>query len=156
MRERLRLIAIWITDFALRNGYLEQFSRPRDVLGPLAAGEETVVADAVEAAGEHMDQEAADELAGGERHEFLSAAPLGVIVLPLEGDVVAVEGDEPAVRDGDTVGVTRQIGEHRRRAGEGALSVDDPFDFAQRREPAANARGSLSLASSPKNCSRPR
>jgi hypothetical protein len=30
-----------------------------------------------------------------------------------EGDAVLVEGDEPAVGDGDAVGVARQISEHR-------------------------------------------
>ena len=49
MRERLRLVAICISGFALRNGYLKQFSRTRDVLGTLVAGEQAVVADAVTA-----------------------------------------------------------------------------------------------------------
>ena len=38
-----------------------------------------------------MDQEAADELAGGERHDLLAVAAFGAIVLPFEGDAVVVE-----------------------------------------------------------------
>jgi hypothetical protein len=33
------------------------------------------------------------------------------------------------------MGVARQRSEHRRRSGEGALSLDHPFTLAQRREP---------------------
>ena len=52
MRERLRLGAvtgICIVGLVLRNGYVEQFSRSRDAIGPDAAGEQAVVADAVTA-----------------------------------------------------------------------------------------------------------
>jgi hypothetical protein len=38
-------------------GYASQLARPRDVLDTLSAGEQAVVADAVEASGQHMDQE---------------------------------------------------------------------------------------------------
>ena len=41
----------------------EQFAGPRDVLGTGGAGEQAVVADAMEAVGEDVDQEAANELA---------------------------------------------------------------------------------------------
>jgi hypothetical protein len=54
------------------------------------------------------------------------------VILPPEGDAVAVEGDQPAVGDGDAVGVTRQIGEHGLRLAERAFGVDHPFGFAQR------------------------
>src|SRR5689334_20824335 len=46
----------------------EQGPDPGDVGGPGAAGEQAVVADAVEAVGEHVEQKAADELVGRERH----------------------------------------------------------------------------------------
>src|SRR5258708_1500966 len=116
----------------LRDG--EQLSRPRDVLATFAAGEEAVVANAMEAAREHMDQETADELAERERHGLVSIASFDPIVLPLEGDAVAVEGDQAAVGDSDAVGVARQIGEHRLWPAERTLGVDDPFGPAQRRQ----------------------
>ena len=42
--------------------------------------------------------------------------------------------DEPAVGDGDAVGVARQIGQHRLGSAEGSLGVDDPLGLAQRRQ----------------------
>src|SRR5665647_3957453 len=65
---------------------VEQFAGARDVANPSAAGEEAVVAAAMEAGRQYMDQEAADELAGGERHGLLPMAATGAIVLPFEAD----------------------------------------------------------------------
>ena len=45
-----------------------------------------------------------------------------------------VECDQPTVRDGDAVGVSRQIGEHRFRPGERWLGIDDPTLLAERRQ----------------------
>src|SRR5882762_33293 len=66
----------------------EQLTRPRDVICARAAGEQAVVADAVEAVRQDVDEKAADELAGGECHDLL--ATIGAIVLPAEGDAGAV------------------------------------------------------------------
>src|SRR5258707_14760438 len=53
-----------------------------ELLGAVAIGEETVVADAVEAIRKGVHEDAADELAGGEGHYFgLGGLP---IVLPAE------------------------------------------------------------------------
>ena len=76
-------------------------------------GEQAIVSDAVEAVRQNVDEEAADELVGGERHRLVAGAAVGTIILVPEGDAVLVEGDEPAVGDGDAVGIARQIGEHR-------------------------------------------
>ena len=51
------------------------------------------MADAVEAARQHVDEEAADELVCCERHDLVSIAALDPIVLPLEGDTLLVEFD---------------------------------------------------------------
>ena len=73
---------------------------------------EAVVTDAVEPVGQDVDQEAADELVGVERHELVAGVALGPVILPFEGHALAVEGDEPAIGDSDPVGVTGQVGEH--------------------------------------------
>ena len=52
--------------FRFCNG--EQLTRPRHVVGAGASGEQAVVADAMEAFRQHVEEEAADELVGGERH----------------------------------------------------------------------------------------
>ena len=103
-----------------------------DVVGARAAGEQAVVADAVEALRQDVDQESADELIGGECHDLLALATIGAIVLPSEGDAGAVAGDQPAVGDGDAVGIARQIGQHGLWPAERALGIDDPFGSAQR------------------------
>ncbi len=67
-----------------------------------------------------MEEEAADELGGFEAHELLAvAAPgtsLGAVVLPAEGDGVGIGRDEPAVGDGEPVGVAAEIGEYYQRS----------------------------------------
>ena len=52
-----------------------------------------------------MEQEAAYELIRGERHGLLSVAFLRPVVLPLEGDALFVHRDQPAVGDGNPMGV---------------------------------------------------
>ncbi len=48
----------------------DEFSQAADVGGALWAGEEAVVADAMEAVWQHVQEEAADELGGVERHRL--------------------------------------------------------------------------------------
>jgi hypothetical protein len=54
----------------------EQLARAGDVVGARAFGEQAVVADAVQAFWQHVDEEAVDELEGGERHLLVSIAAL--------------------------------------------------------------------------------
>ena len=125
MREWLRLAGIGaggtgriVAD--LWNG--EQFARSGDVVGARTAGEQAVVADAVEAVRQDVAQEAPDELAGGECHDLLALVTIGAIVLPSEGDTGAVAGDQPAVGDGDAVSIARQLGQHGLRGAEVRLA----------------------------------
>src|SRR5215204_1533900 len=60
------------------------------------AGEQAVVADVVEALGQDVEQEAADELVGGERHDLLPLGLAAAIVLVAEGDVLREEFRAPA------------------------------------------------------------
>jgi len=106
---------------ALRFCSGEQFTGADDIGGAGAFGEQAVVTDAMQALGQHVDEEAADELEGGERHLLVSISALDAVILPLEGDAALVEGDQAAVGDGNAVGVTRQIGQHRLRSTERPL-----------------------------------
>ena len=83
------------------------------------------MADAVEAAGHGMLQEAANELVRGERHD-LGPAVLA-IVFPGEADLTVIEPHQAAVGDGDAVGVAAKIAEHLLRPGERRFGVDDPL-----------------------------
>src|ERR1700676_2043497 len=105
-----------------------------DVTGALAAGEQAVVADAVEARRQYVDQESADEFGSGECHDLLAIATFSAIVLPSEGHAVAVAGNQSAVGDGDAVGIARQIGQYRMWPPARALGIDHPFHAAHWRE----------------------
>ena len=94
--------------FGLRSWDVEQLPRSREVVLALALGEETVVTDAMETGREHVDEKAADELAGSERHHLDACGSVDAVVLPLEGDAV-VDGDEAAVGDGDAMPVAEQM-----------------------------------------------
>src|SRR5271166_2191537 len=69
-----------------RLGNLKQLTGSGDILRPTAIGEQAVMADAVEPGGQHVDEEAADELVDGECHQLAPFAPLGPVVLPFERD----------------------------------------------------------------------
>src|SRR5947208_13168288 len=68
--------------------------------------------------------EAADELVGVERHELVASVGLGPVILPFERHALAVEGDEPAVGNGDPVGVAGQVGEHRIGPAKRSLGIE--------------------------------
>ena len=84
-------------------GYAEKPVGQCDIAGPIGIGEEAVVTDAMEPVGQHMDQEAADELVGVERHKLVAGVGLGPVILPFESHTGAVEGDEPAVGNSSAV-----------------------------------------------------
>ena len=107
----------------------------------MSIAEESIVTDAVEAARQYVQQEAPHELVGLERHGLVARAALLAVILAAEGDAALIVGDQAAVGDGDPVGVAGKIAEDCGGSCEGALGVDDPFDFAEWKEPLAEARG---------------
>jgi hypothetical protein len=97
---RLRLGGIGAVYFDGINGNdwrHEQFASAGDVLGTLAAGEQAIVADAVEACGEHVHEKAANELVGGKRHHLVAVGTFNPVVLPLEGDAFLVACDQAVI-----------------------------------------------------------
>jgi hypothetical protein len=84
---------------------MEQLAAEGQQGGAAAVGEEAEVADADEAAGEQVQEEAAQELLGGQGHEPFPVAMSGVT--PAAGDVAVCESDESRVGDGDAMGVSR-------------------------------------------------
>ena len=57
--------------------------------------------------------------------------------------VDASAGDQSAVRDGDAVGVAREIGEHGFGPAERSLRIDDPFRSSERRQECGERIGSI-------------
>src|ERR1700720_2906170 len=64
----------------------EQLTRPCDVGGAVAVGEQSIVADAVQALGQHVRQKAPNELVGWQCHGLIAIRPLDPVTLPRERD----------------------------------------------------------------------
>ena len=62
-------------------GNIQELTRPGDVLGPVAVGKQPIMADAVETLWQDVHEEAANELVGMERREFITL--LGSATEPL-------------------------------------------------------------------------
>ncbi len=88
------------------------------------------MADAHEAARDGVQQETAQELMPIERHGARTVVVS--VILEAEGHALLIHRQQPSVRDGDAVGVTRQVLEHLRRSAKGRLSVDDPVMLHRR------------------------
>ena len=99
------IIVIGIGSLALGLLATEQLAGACDVVGAGGLGEQAVVADTVEALGQNVDEEAADELVCCERHHLVTIGAFDPIVLVVEADTVFVERDQSAVGDGDAMGV---------------------------------------------------
>src|SRR5689334_20085778 len=80
-----------------RRGDLEECTGGGDVLGAVGRGKEPVVADAVEALGQHVQQEAPDELVRLKPHRLPAVGSVAAIVLPTERNRLAVGCNEAAV-----------------------------------------------------------
>src|SRR5271155_5669646 len=132
-----RLVAIMMIGIgSLALGLLatEQLAGAIDVVGAGGLGEQAVVADAVQALGQDVDEEAADELVYCERHDLVAIGAFESIVLVFEADSVFVEREQPAVGDGNAMGVAGQISQYGLGSGEGPFAVDVPSGLAQRRQ----------------------
>ncbi len=103
---------------------LQQLPSLCQLLYPVGIGYPAVMADAVEASGQYMNQEPANELIGIQCHDLVSGTSLLAIVLPLEGDTVLIQGEQSAVGDSDPVGIAREVGQYRLRPGKGFFGVD--------------------------------
>src|SRR5262245_24403724 len=90
------------------------------------SGLRTYLADAVEALGQHVHEEPANELAGLERHGFVPVRAFEAVVLVFERDAARVGRDQAAVGDGDAMGVAGQVGQHLLGPCERTLGIDAP------------------------------
>jgi len=112
---------------------------PGEFGGAAGICQETEVTDAAEAFWQDVKEKAADKLVGVKRHYLGFVA--GAIVLPTEADVATLARQEPAVGDGDAMGIAAQIIEDLLRPAEGTFGVNDPVDFAERLQIAGESGG---------------
>ena len=78
--------------------------------------------------GQHVEQEASQELDRIERHEFRAGAMR--VVFPVEADATVFERTQTMVGDGDAVRVAGQILQHAARSAEGRFDVNHPIDIS--------------------------
>ena len=96
------------------------------------------MADADEAVGNDVEQEATEELVDGEVQDL---DPIAVgVVAPAKADVSVGEVDQTVVGEGDAMGVATEIGEHMLGSGKRGLAVDDPRRLAQFGKPRSEGR----------------
>ena len=87
--------------------------------------------------GEHMQQEAAQELWRCDgHHSFVIAVG---IISPAESDLVVGEGDQAMVGDGDAMSVAGEIAEDMMGTAEGWFGIDDQVLREQRAQESAVA-----------------
>ena len=84
---------------------VEQLTAQGKILLFVAAGKQPVVPDALKARWQGMEQEAANELLGGNGHAPGFLAIGGAVILVLEGNLIAVQGENPLIGNGDTVSI---------------------------------------------------
>jgi len=82
-----------------------------------------------------MQEEAAQELVDGQRHQLFLVAMRGVA--PAESDLAIAEGHEPVVGDGNAMGVCAEIAQCVFGPAEGALGIDNPVLAEQSAQPGA-------------------
>jgi len=112
----------------------EQLSDAGDIGGTITIAVEAVVANAVLASGEHMDQEPTDEFIRGQGHGGVAVCAFDAVIFDTKGDALVVHTDQSAVGNGDPMRVSRQICQYGSGSGKGFFGVDYPIDFAQRFE----------------------
>lgn len=91
---------------------------------PAAIGQKTILANADEAARQDVLGEAPQEFGDAQGHLALFAA-MG-IVLPAEGDVLAVKRQKPMIADGNPMCVAAEITKHLSWPAESWLGIDYP------------------------------
>src|SRR4029453_13297718 len=92
-RQQALLIRGGLRRFRLFRGRSgEQLASVGDIGGTVCFGKQPVVTDAMQAFWQNVDEEAADELVGGERHRLVAGRAVGPKVLVLEGAPVFIGG----------------------------------------------------------------
>jgi len=100
----------------------------------LAIGQESELAEALPAARQHMQQEAANELIGRKGHSSLLIA--AGVVFPAKGDLAIFASEQAVVGNGYSMSVATQISQNLGWATEGRLGIDPPLTASQAQEQA--------------------
>jgi hypothetical protein len=102
----------------------KQLSTKRNQRTAAAAGEETEVSDADEAARQHMQQKPTQELIDRQSQESLLVFMSGIS--PAKRNSVIHERDETAIGDRHAMGVSAEVAKHLLRSAESWFAIDHP------------------------------
>ena len=86
-----------ITMIVVRRFGSEQIPDQVDIGSTIAISKESVVADAVLALWQHMDQEPADELSSLQCHCGVATRSLETVIFDAEGDATLIHADQAAI-----------------------------------------------------------
>ena len=104
---------------------LDQLTYLFQVLYASGVGQQPIVADAVKAARQYMDQEAANELIAAQGHGLV-AMLFAAVILPFKGNGVTIKAQQAVITDRHPVGVAGQVSQYRLGSGKGTLGIHDP------------------------------
>ena len=82
-----------------RRRLVEQCARGGKVALAIDIGHESVMADAMKTPRQHVEQETPHEFTSIQRHGLVTRPSLGPVILPAEGDMVLIHGDQARVGD---------------------------------------------------------
>jgi hypothetical protein len=108
-------------------GHGEELSALREPVGSVTIGEEAVVADAMEARWQDVQEKPADELRRLEGHGLLLVGTPRAVVLGAERDAALLDVQKSLIRNGDAMGIPADLVEHLLWAGERSLRIHDPL-----------------------------
>src|SRR6516164_8577995 len=111
-----------------RSSHTEKLAALLQFLLATAIAEESVVANALEPAGQNVQEESPDELICREGHGLLLIVV--AIISPGEFHLAAFDVEDPMIGDGHPVGIAADVVDHLLWSGEGRFRVDDPFQVA--------------------------
>jgi len=108
----------------------EQGSDLCDVGLAASTGKQAIVADTMKTSGQNVDQEAADELVGGQAHCLLAITVLDPVIFPTERNGLSIGANQAAVGDRNAVRISAEIGEDGFWTTERRLGINHPLRFA--------------------------
>jgi hypothetical protein len=91
----------------------------------VSVSQEAKVTDANIACRQDMKKEPSDKLVGLQGHGLLTV--MVCIILPEEGNLVVLEGEDAVITDGDPVGISAEVLKDPLRAIEGGFAINDPL-----------------------------
>ena len=120
-----------VADFLISRSVADskELTAESDFIVAAAIGEEAIVADAVKAIRQSMQEKTTNELIGIKRHHFGFA--ILPIVLPGKAHPAVGKRDQPTVGDGDAMRIAAEISQHLFGPAEWRLGIDDPVGLSE-------------------------